>query len=133
VNESRSWIGTQWENNQRVKAIGVDCTGLLIGIGINVGFLPSNFTIDNYHRIARGRSLLSVLERYLAPVARKELAIADIIAFDHLNTITHVGIVSGENLFIHAHHRHGVIEQEFSDRLRAAVCAIYEIPGVING
>lgn len=37
VDEARSWVGTPFRHQARIKGLGVDCVGLLVGVGEVLG------------------------------------------------------------------------------------------------
>lgn len=54
VAAARSWIGTPFEHQGRMKAVGVDCAGLVLGVARELG-LP-HADVDGYPRIpSRGQ------------------------------------------------------------------------------
>ncbi len=40
VEEARTWLGTPFRHQARIKAVGVDCVGLCIGVNIALNALP---------------------------------------------------------------------------------------------
>lgn len=45
---ARSWLGTPWIHQGRLKSVGVDCGGLIIGVGKETGLL--DFDTQAYSR-----------------------------------------------------------------------------------
>jgi hypothetical protein len=52
---ARSWLGTPWRHQGRLKGVAVDCGGLIIGVGKELGLL--DFDIRAYGRIPDGQQL----------------------------------------------------------------------------
>lgn len=112
--EAREWLGTPYHHCQSTKQIGCDCTGFLLGVARNVGILPPDTRIENYHRLQRNDFLIQKLSLVLVPTL--ELEPANVIVIKRLNLITHVAIISSEDLMIHSVDTNniGVIESRLS-------------------
>jgi NlpC/P60 family putative phage cell wall peptidase len=61
VAEARRWIGTPWRHQARLRGIGVDCGGLVIGVGQALG-LPVQDHPPGYARLPDGVSLRACVE-----------------------------------------------------------------------
>ncbi len=61
VAEARRWIGTPWRHQARLRGIGVDCGGLVVGVGQALG-LPVQDHPPGYARLPDGVSLRSCVE-----------------------------------------------------------------------
>lgn len=87
---------------------GADCTGLLIGLLREIGFLHSyvlrDYSVDwNLHRKSSGNYVLQELEKFAYPVERKDLSVGDVLVFWFGNCESHVGLYVGKGLFVHAY------------------------------
>jgi|688.fasta_scaffold215316_3 NlpC/P60 family putative phage cell wall peptidase len=125
VTEAIEWIGTPWHHGQSKKGIGCDCVGFLAGVGVSVGFLSPDFTLENYERIPRNNFLVKSLDRYLVRVEGKP-DIGDVLVFKRAGVITHVGIYAGKEVYLHADTKKGVICSYLADVIRTLVL-IYRV------
>lgn len=114
IAESLQWIGTPWYHNQSKKGIGCDCVGFLVGVGVQVGFLPPDFVLENYNRIPRNDFLVKSLDSLLTRVTG-EIIKGDVLVFRKAGVITHVGFYLGSGEMVHADQNHGVIRHYLAD------------------
>ena len=60
---ARSWLGTPWRHQGRLKGVAVDCGGLILGVGKELGLL--DFDTRAYGRIPDGQQLRALCEQHL--------------------------------------------------------------------
>jgi len=60
---ARSWLGTPWRHQGRLKGVAVDCGGLILGVGRELGLL--DFDTRAYGRIPDGQQLRALCEQHL--------------------------------------------------------------------
>lgn len=109
VAEALEWLGTPWFHGQSLKGIGTDCVGFIAGVGIKVGFLPSDFILENYERIPRNNFLVKFIETILTRVEDSPRK-GDVLVFRKSGVNGHVGIYLGDGEYIHADSTNGVIK-----------------------
>ena len=119
VLEARKWVGTPYHHQGRLRGIGVDCVGLIIGVGEKLGI--RGYDKDEYRRYRRrpprGLGMLKDLDEGCGERIY-DLHAGDIAVF-WMNVTNkrahHLAIVSDYGL-IHTHSRIGkVVEHRFSD------------------
>ena len=101
VAEARTWIDTPWRHQGRLKYVATDCLGLVGGIAVNLGLVPSDrWTTDpvfgGYGRVPMPEQLLGGCARYLDAVPRREVSLGDVLvmSFSKNRHPQHFGIVS---------------------------------------
>ena len=105
VVSARSWIGTRFAHQGRVKktsahAGGVDCLGLLVGVAQELslqgrnGIVLSRFDQENYGHNPESYRLKDMLTQLLEPVPAEELTPGDIVLMTLEAHPQHLGIVS---------------------------------------
>ena len=109
VTEAIEWLGTPWFHGQSIKGIGTDCVGFITGVGIEVGFLPHDFILENYERIPRNNFLVRFIEGILTRVEGNP-GKGDVLVFRKASINGHVGIYLGDGEYIHADSINGVIK-----------------------
>lgn len=73
VTEARSWVGTRYVHQHRAKGHGVDCVGLIIGVGLATGALGT-WTPEAWRRHARygvapnPKHMLDAMSEFLVPI-----------------------------------------------------------------
>lgn len=106
VAEARSWIGTRFHHQGRLKKSGldkggVDCIGLVLGVAHGVGISYNgvslrNFDKKDYAKIPDGKVLKEELCKYLKEINLWEVESGDVLMFKFDKDPQHVGIVVKE-------------------------------------
>lgn len=141
VAEARSWIGTPFHHQARLKGVGVDCAGLVIGVARALGLVPASFDVTSYERSPDGVSLLSYCEEHMQRIGRDEMAPGDVVVIRWRQHPQHLGILGdylhGGLSLIHAYSdpsgRGKVIEQRLTLEDMPGggrFVAAYRLPGV---
>lgn len=131
VDEARTWVGVKWRHQGRTRS-GVDCCGLAIMVGNDLGLI--DFDTTRYSRRTSGDQFINhFYAAGMVHVPVRDVAPGDVlITTDHLFPC-HCGIVSEKNRelhFIHAHAmRRKVVEHPFSQWAHMAVAG-FSYPGV---
>ena len=104
VKEARTWLGTRFHHQGRLKktaadAGGCDCIGLIIGAMENCGILingknASFYDISGYPHMPDGKILQKKLSDLFAVIDIKDAQIGDIILFKFRKLPQHVAIIS---------------------------------------
>jgi NlpC/P60 family putative phage cell wall peptidase len=123
VREARSYLGTPFRHQGRLRGVGVDCVGLVVGVGGALGLLDH----DNatYPRQPDGETLLAELRGHLDEVPLADASLGDVLVFWFLRRRRwpqHVGIASACGI-IHTHAHVGrVVEHGLDGAWRARLC-----------
>jgi NlpC/P60 family putative phage cell wall peptidase len=126
VAQARTWVGTPWHHQGRLKHAGVDCIGLIVGVCNELGLLVEDRT--DYARFPDGRSLEQELSRQLVPAGAP--LPGDVILFSISRLPQHVGFSSPVGL-IHAHQgSKTVVETVLSERWKSRIVGVFTLPGV---
>lgn len=129
ITEARSWIGTRFAHQGRVKKSennrgGCDCVGLIIGVADNVGITCngkkfSELDRSDYAKIPDGSQLFEAFCQHLNKIPLSEIKPADILMFRFDKDPQHVGFVSdfGDGLgVIHCYlQARGVVEHRLDE------------------
>jgi len=78
VAAARTWIGTPWQHQQRTKGVAVDCVGLVIGVGRELGMVTGDWDIKGYGRHPDGR-LLAMADEHMQRIALCDMRPGDVI------------------------------------------------------
>jgi NlpC/P60 family putative phage cell wall peptidase len=129
VAEARSWLGTKYQHQGRLKGIACDCIGLVIGTAQALGL--TDYEIFDYERRPDGR-LRPVMEAQLEIVPMQDAQGADVILFQWAAVPIHVAILSDREHIIHSYMpNRKVVESRLDAAMRARVVAAYHVPGVV--
>ena len=99
VKMAREWIGTPFHHQGRVKGVGVDCIGLIVGCVQELGYPVIDS--DGYGREPAHGILQKALSDQLE--LSSELKHGDIILFRFVKEPQHVAIYTKDNTIIHAY------------------------------
>ena len=89
---ARSWIDTPYQHQARLKGVGVDCAGLVIGVAREMGIVSADFDVQGYARQPDGRSLLGWCEQSMRPLARDMMLPGDVVVVAFDTAPGHMGI-----------------------------------------
>ena len=77
MREARSWKDTPFHHQGRLKGVGADCAGLILGVARALG-LPSA-DMEGYGRIANGRHLRAHCNSSMDPIAIETVRPGDVL------------------------------------------------------
>lgn len=123
VDIARSWIGTPFKHQGRIKGRGVDCIGLAVGISNELGVAVRDR--HDYGRIPTGDDLLKALNEHGEEIDKME--VGAVVLMRMANT-EHLAIISKVNpvYIIHAYQPAGkVIEVRLDKKMERRVRKIY--------
>lgn len=133
VAEARSYIGTPFHHQGRVKGIGIDCVGLVIGIAHALGL--SDFDTADYGRQPDPVAMGATLDAHLDRVNLSDIRPGDILWLRMIWEPMHLAIVTEVDplRIVHAYQRPGLsrcVEQGIDDawRRRIVACFRYREP-----
>ncbi len=145
VDEARLWIGTPFHHQGRVKGIGCDCIGLVLGVINAVGVrsrtldaagdpVPfTDFDETDYAPDPNGQRLKEKMDCHFTKVALSRIRAGDVLLFRIIHLPQHVGIVAphpiGGLSLIHAYApARRVVEERLSPSWMHRVIGAYRIP-----
>ena len=129
--EARSWIGTPYLHQGRVKGVGVDCAMLLLEVYERTGLIPhlelADVIRDPSCQIATyppdwmlhrdEERYLEIVERFASRLAiGEEPRDGDIVLYRWGRTLSHGGVVDRWPRIIHAYSRSNRVEYGEGDR-----------------
>ncbi len=128
-----SWIGTPFQHQARVKGIGVDCAGLVIGVAHQIGV--TDYDIDGYPRVPDGAMMERVLGEQLIHVNMDNMQAGDVLLFGFMKYAQHLAIITQMNpvYIIHAYQPNGKVTHHRLDTVwRRRIRGVYRLPGVVS-
>lgn len=131
INQARTWLGTKYHHQGRLKKSGrgpggVDCIGLIVGIADELGIHDGkgnpliNADERNYSMYPESGRLVRSVQRHMRQVPVEKMRIGDVLLFKTFKDPQHVGLLteypSGGLGLIHCNSSAGkVVEQPLSD------------------
>lgn len=136
IKDARSWIGTSYKHQGRVKKNlsnlgGCDCLGLIMGLKLKTkdNFWLKEFDLQDYPKKLSSNIMLETLDLYLNRVTNNELQIGNIILIKLGAWPQHLAIVSKlePNIcIIHSYlQARSVVEQHLSVEWLSSIVAVY--------
>lgn len=130
VTEARSWLGTRFHHQGRLKGVGCDCAGLVVGVAQALGL--SDFDKTDYSRLPDGDMLRAVCDANMTGIALADVAPGDVLLFKFDQFPQHLAIVgehpSGGLSIIHAYApAHKVVEVRLDEGWVSRIVAAYRI------
>ncbi|MCE5185070.1 MAG: NlpC/P60 family protein [Planctomycetaceae bacterium] len=125
-----TWKGVVYQHRGYTRG-GCDCTGLLIGILQELGFVRDyqlrKYPMDWNLHAGAGNYIVDELSKFAAPVTLPQPG--DIALFRFGRCIAHVGIVLGKGTFIHSHINAGAcgISSLYNSPWTKRLAGFYEI------
>lgn len=127
VAEARTWAGTKYRHQGRVKGLAVDCAGLVLGVAAALG-IPHR-RVDGYSRRPDG-TLVSEVEAQTDPVVGA-VAAGDIVVFHWNGEPMHLAILTSPDHIIHAFAINRVVcEHRIDEKWRRRIARFRAFPGV---
>jgi len=131
VAEARTWVGTPFLHQGRVKGRGVDCVGLVIGVARELG-------LAEYKEIAYGRQpdtnvMRGQLEHYLEKIHLSEVKAGDIywMRFTYPMHTAIASDIDGDRGIIHSYSQIGkCIEHRLDSVWESRIAACYRYKGL---
>lgn len=101
VAEARAWLGTPYMHGQAVKGLGCDCTGLIVGVLLELGLIDARPLMDAQPRIPPAGYLTERLLRCCAETDLDRRLPGDLLLFRVGGVEQHAAIYSGQSCMIH--------------------------------
>lgn len=131
IENARSWIGTPYKHQQKVKGAGCDCLGLLRGVYEEVTGLksesPPPYT-PSWGEAQGQELMLAAAHKYLVPC--DEITEGGVLVFRMKKgaVAKHCGIVTQKDAMVHAHIRRGVVEEQLGHYWNRRIAGIFKFP-----
>lgn len=135
VAEARTWLDTPFHHQGRMKGIGADCAGLLIGVANSLKLMAHD--VRGYSRIPDGRMLQVECDRAMLRVPRGQVRAGDALLFRMGRYPQHLGFVTAAEageprsfIHIYSEDRGCCIEHIVDAKWRRRIIQAYRFPGV---
>ena len=144
AHQARTWLGTPFHHQGRVKNVGSDCIGLILGVTQELGMTSTcgvpfmAFDVQGYSMEPNGKKLQFTLDKHLDCIPFEEIAVGDVLLFNVVKEPQHVGIVTNhptEGLgLIHAYSPAGkVVEHGLTEKWKRRIIGAYRFNNACFG
>ena len=129
IAEARTWLETPFHHQGRLKGVGVDCLGVVIGVaqafGIEVREVPG------YGRQPDMAAMGAGLRAHLTEKPKAQLLPGDVLWMAFVREPQHLAIYTERDTIIHAAERYGkCVEQRFDLTWQRRLRLVFAFPGV---
>jgi NlpC/P60 family putative phage cell wall peptidase len=132
IEAARSWLGTPFHHQGRVRGVGVDCAGVIVGVARELGL--SEVDATGYGHRPDSRELERLCHAHMTPVAIEAAQPGDVLLLtieglpQHLAFLTELG---GERAMLHAYApARRVVEHRIDAVWAERIVAAFVLPGV---
>jgi cell wall-associated NlpC family hydrolase len=127
VTIARSYIGTPFHHQGRVKGVGIDCVGLLVCVMRECGLTVEDKA--DYNGLIDSALLRSKLDTHLVQHCNASLQPGDILLLRIGKHPQHIAIVTDTGI-IHTHQGSGKVVETSLGKWANCIVAAYRLPGV---
>ena len=79
IAQAREWLGTPFHHQARVKGVGADCAGLVIGVARALDIVGPDFDVAAYPRTPDGTTLIRLLDQHMTRIALAAMQGGDVV------------------------------------------------------
>ena len=128
--EARTWLGTPFHHQGRLKGVGVDCVGLLVGVAHHFGIDLQDH--QNYQRFSGGDQMVKELDKRLIRLEPGQEEPGDYLVFWlYSPDFPMHGAFKTEHGMLHASdHVNRIVENVIDGRWASRISRYYRLPTV---
>lgn len=130
IKTAREWIGTEYRHQHHAKGIACDCLGLVIGVGIELGYIPNIYEIDpelkNYGMEPYGM-MVPLFQKYGVEIPVSEFGAGHVLLFKIRRETQHCGIATDIGV-IHAYQTLPVTEHGLNEQWHNRITHAFKFP-----
>lgn len=134
IQAARQWVGTPFVLHARVRGVGADCPGFVIGLARELGLVDAGFDVTGY--TTQSQQMLELCGQHMLGVPIAQAQPGDVAVFRVQTRIQHMGILTpykwGGLALVHAldEGQRGVVEHRLDPAGRLRMVAAFQLPGV---
>lgn len=129
IDAARSWLGTPFLHQGRLKGLGVDCIGLILGVDETINGGMNYPDPKDYPRDPIGTMMADRLKTFMRPVPLAIAQPGDVIHFAWGRFPQHVSILTDEGTMVHSDIKAGgVVEVTYGGAWPRRARGAYEFP-----
>lgn len=128
VEEARTWIDTPFRHQGRLRGVGSDCVGVILGVGKALGLL--DFQLSNYGRLPDGMLMHRIMCEHLDKVSIESMQFGDIILFKFDSDPQHVGFYTDVGILHSYADVKKCVETSLDDVWKSRIVDVFRFKGV---
>lgn len=123
ITEMRTWIGTPFVHQGRVKGVGCDCAAIPVMAGRFLG--GSYHSPTDYSRLPTQGRLVAIVRKQMRQIPKHQRQPGDIIIFTMTRAPQHLALVTDKGI-LHADQANGkVVEVSLDDQWIEKIHSVY--------
>ena len=132
---AKTYLGTPWKHQGRVKGRGIDCAGYIVEVMKELG-LDTSFDLEGYERIPDGQKLAEIANNNGKNILLKDIQDGDVILFNVLGNPQHLAFYYKENDIDYMLHAYGdksvnkVVAMRLDTKWKNRICGVYRLNGI---
>ncbi len=131
IAEARSWKGTRYAHQGRLKGHAADCAGMVNKVGETLGCISSeDANRTNYGTQPDPIKMRAALDQLYIRVLKTEMRPGDILWMRARSKAQHIGILSERYTLIHAVQSYDVQELPIDKMVECRIVGVYRFRGV---
>lgn len=134
VAEARTWKGTPWQHQGRLKGVAADCVGVVVKTGEAVGLVSAAWANrTDYGRHPQPLKMKAGLEQVFDRVPREDMKAGDILWLRIGDNAQHLGILTADGTrptLLHAVNYRAFEELPMELGAMTRVVAVYRFRGI---
>jgi cell wall-associated NlpC family hydrolase len=132
VASARKLLGTPYRHQGRAPGAGVDCIGVAILVGRQLGLCGPDFDINGYGQEPLNGLLCTLLDAHLTRVDSP--GAGDLLIFRWFDEPQHCGILTDSDTLIHAYSSIGrCVEHRYDEKWQKRFVCAYDLTGFCHG
>lgn len=126
---AQGWMGTPFHHQGRLRGVGVDCIGLVVGVGRELGVLPAHADRRDYARDPSG-ILLPETRTHLDEIEIADITPGCVLLMRWFAEPQHAAIYAGDSI-IHAAQTFGrVVSHRYAEKWQKRTTHAFRFRGV---
>lgn len=130
ISKAREYLDTPFHHQARVKGRGVDCLGLLICVGRDLGFLRADFDRQDYGHVPNSKIMRAGLAEQLDEIPVADLQPGDVMFLTFDGEPTHVAFKTDRGMLHAFSSARRVVEHSMDDLWLSRIRGAYRIRGL---
>lgn len=130
IAEARTWIGTRWVHQGRLKGVACDCVGVGICAPRTVGVFAPDFDIKGYAEYPEPQVMVKFLRLHMDPIGVGEATGADILLVRPRRLPQHLQLLTFDGTVIHAIDRKRGVREHRLDTVRYPIASAWRYRGL---
>lgn len=133
VEAARTYLGTKFKHQGRLKDFGIDCAGLVIGVGKELGYMPNEWDHVAYGHLPHAQMMANQCDLVLDRILIEEATVGDIYLMAFQSEPQHLCIITDKGI-IHSYAQvRRCVEHGIDDIWLSRVKRAYRYKGLMDG